>query len=324
MWEWQSWKVFTGFMLLKLPADIAIQLIWVTWMKCRFFACSRNCFYSMSRFQENCWGLLVKKATPRMRCTRGGIMVDSCAKAHAQLIETWPPAAKKFQKLAAQLFLRNLHMCWYKTLQGIKRHIPLKVVSKVCWSQFWKNMYSFSIDFSFVGDCESASITVTRCYCSKGVTLKVLKPQRISKVFMGAVCQCLSPCSKTSMQCRPPSWPAKTGRRSEFILHGKAWCNLIGEHACYPLSDCLSGCIWPGSTMCPHLRQNVDRMISLYDSICQNMEKRTMEALLKLDNLEAPQRTPFHLSILRLTAGQKAVGTTLQSISLANRLNWFK
>ena len=66
-------------------------------------------------------------------------------------------------------------------------------------------MYSFSIDFSFVGDCESASITVTRCYCSKGVTLKVLKPQRISKVFMGAVCQCLSPCSKTSMQCRPPS-----------------------------------------------------------------------------------------------------------------------
>ena len=45
---------------------------------------------------------LVKKATRRMRCNRGGIIVDSRAKV-AQLIETWPPSCKEVSEVGVTL-----------------------------------------------------------------------------------------------------------------------------------------------------------------------------------------------------------------------------
>lgn len=84
----------------------------------------------------------------------------------------------------------------------------------------------------------------------------------------------------------------------------------VGWRTCLPPTVGLL--VWKHLTW-KHVRtlqvSQVDRVISLYDSI------RTMEALLKFDNWEAPQRTPFHLSILRLTAGQKVVDIAVNSLN---------
>ena len=90
---------------------------------------------------------LVKKATRRMRCNRGGIIVDSRAKV-AQLIETWPPQLQRSFRS-----WRHTCFCATSTCEDLKHFTKSEDTdnfhSKSCQgsvgANFGKKKYSFSI-----------------------------------------------------------------------------------------------------------------------------------------------------------------------------------